>query len=238
MRASETRPGQWPRWCWPTSPCGAPRAGAAPSKCAKGASPRGAAGRLARESSGPTLLDEILQRLERRRAHLLLRRLALDDDGLLGERVDAGTILRRRLLDGAQLEQAGDHELTVRLPKLLLDELRQTVKHATDALLIELGVLRDLGYDLRLRQTLGRHFGFLLSTRIDENLLASSTADWLQWATSAVRRNAAGGTSMPPVAASTRKRLASRFRVPPGKNSGFRDFVSWTIEARRVTHPA
>src|SRR5579872_445968 len=50
------------------------------------------------------LLDEILERLERGGADLLLRRLAFDRDRLLGERVDARTVLRRRLLDGTKLE--------------------------------------------------------------------------------------------------------------------------------------
>src|ERR1700742_1189995 len=91
-----------------------------------------------------TLLNEVLERLEGGRADLLLRRLALDGDRLLGEGVDAGAVLGGRLLDRAELEQARDHELSVRLAQLLLDELREAVKHATDALLIELGVLRKL----------------------------------------------------------------------------------------------
>ena len=111
---------------------------------------------------------EILQRLERRGAHLLLSRLGLDGDGFLGERVDAGPVLGRRFLDGTELQQPGDHELAVRLAQLLLDELREAIKNTSDALLIELRGLRNLGNDLRLRQTLGRHFGFLLSTPNDD----------------------------------------------------------------------
>src|SRR5882724_5521671 len=88
--------------------------------------------------SRPKLLNQILEGFERRCANFLLRRLSLDGDGLLGERIDAGTILGGRFLDRAKLQQPRDHELAVRLAQLFLNELRQTVKDATDALLVEL----------------------------------------------------------------------------------------------------
>src|SRR5258708_28658155 len=91
-----------------------------------------------RSSASARLLNQILEGFERRCANFLLRRLSLDGDGLLGERIDAGTILGGRFLDRAKLQQPRDHELAVRLAQLFLNELRQTVKDATDALLVEL----------------------------------------------------------------------------------------------------
>src|SRR5580700_7974128 len=70
------------------------------------------------------LLDEILQRLQRGGSNLLLRGLALYRNGLLGERVDAWTVFRRRLLDGTKLEQTGDDELPIGLAQLFLEKLR------------------------------------------------------------------------------------------------------------------
>src|ERR1700722_15264789 len=116
-------------------------------------------------STREDLLDEVFQRLESGRADLLARGLALDGDCLLRERVDAGAVLGRRLLDGLELEQAGDHELTgAARTELLLDQLREAIKHARDCLLVKLAELRDLRNHLRLGHTLVSHFRFLLSS--------------------------------------------------------------------------
>ena len=109
------------------------------------------------------LLNQIFEGLERRGADLLRGRLALDGDRLLGEGIDAGAIFGRRLLDRLELEKAGDHELagTARA-ELLLDDLGEPVEHAIDALLVELGQLRELGNNLRLGQPFASHLRFLL----------------------------------------------------------------------------
>lgn len=103
-------------------------------------------------------LDEILERLEGGRADLLGSRLALDGDGLAVEGVGAGAVFGGGLLDGLELEEAGDDELAgPTRTKLLLDDLGETVEDAVDALLVELGQLGELGDNLGLGETLVCH---------------------------------------------------------------------------------
>jgi len=59
------------------------------------------------------------------------------------------------LLDGLELEEAGDHETrrTARA-KLLLDQIRQSLKDLTDTLLVELRVLSNVRDNLSLGHAL------------------------------------------------------------------------------------
>src|SRR6185295_15684182 len=102
-----------------------------------------------------SLLDEVLELLERRRANLPRRGLGGEHALDLGERVDA--LVRRLRLDVAnlQLEQVRDHELPrAALAELALHEVGETREHARHVLLRDAGLLRQLADDLRLRHTL------------------------------------------------------------------------------------
>src|SRR5580704_12971859 len=173
MRGSEIGPGWSPSPRSPRSSRPQRQTGAEPPEwrgarsydpfLREGARERRPTGEGLREPALRSLLDEILQRLEGGRANLLRRGLPLDRDRLLGKRVDAGAVLGRRLLDGLELEEPRDHELArPARTELLLDELREPVKYAGDALLIELAELRNLRDHLSLGHTLSRHLRFLL----------------------------------------------------------------------------
>src|SRR6266704_123843 len=117
-------------------------------------------GASAGSTRSKALLDEVFERLQSRSADLLRSGLALDRDGLLRERVDAGAIFGGRLFHRAQLEKAGDHEFTrAARAELLLDDLGEPVEHLVDALLVELGHLRKLRHNLRLGQPFASHLG-------------------------------------------------------------------------------
>src|SRR4051812_11293990 len=110
-------------------------------------------------------LNEVLERLEGGRADLLGRRLRREVLHLARERVATLAGRDRLLLDRLELEEAGDHELagTARA-KLLLDQIRQSLKDLTDALLVELRVLSNVRDNLSLGHALrSSHMHILLS---------------------------------------------------------------------------
>src|SRR5690606_4127464 len=84
------------------------------------------------------LSDEVFECLQRGSAHLLGGRLCRNGHGLLGERIDALTLLGCCLLHYAQLHETGHDEFAgAAWAELLLDEGEKLLKQSVDGLLIE-----------------------------------------------------------------------------------------------------